>query len=77
MKDQDADLAISCGPRGALLTGNSDEIVEKIIRHSEDLGGVSRISLQMNAASLPHAKLMKAIEVIGTRVAPSVLRRLT
>jgi len=32
MKDQDADLAISCGPRGALLTGNSDEIVEKIIR---------------------------------------------
>jgi hypothetical protein len=26
----------------------------------------------MNAASLPHAKLMKAIEALGTRVAPLV-----
>jgi hypothetical protein len=26
----------------------------------------------MNAASLPHAKLMQAIEIIGTRVAPLV-----
>jgi probable LLM family oxidoreductase len=60
------------GPRGALLIGKADEIVEKIIRHSEDLGGISRISFQMNAALLPHAKLMKAIEVIGTRVAPAV-----
>jgi probable LLM family oxidoreductase len=60
------------GPQGALLIGNPDEIIEKILRHSETLGGISRISFQMNAASLPHAKLMKAIEAIGTRVAPSV-----
>jgi hypothetical protein len=33
---------------------------------------VEQISFQMNAASLPHAKLMKAIETIGTRVAPLV-----
>jgi PAS domain S-box-containing protein len=33
---------------------------------------MDRISFQMNAASLPHAKLMKAIETIGTRVAPPV-----
>jgi hypothetical protein len=26
----------------------------------------------MNASSLPHAKLMRAIEVLGTRVAPAV-----
>jgi hypothetical protein len=26
----------------------------------------------MNAASLPHAKLMKAIEMLGTRVAPAL-----
>lgn len=59
-------------PQGALLIGNPDEVVEKIIRHSAALGGISRISFQMNAASLPHAKLMKAIEAIGTRVAPAV-----
>jgi hypothetical protein len=47
-------------------------VVEKIHRHAETLGGISRISFQMNAASLAHAKLMKAIETIGTRVAPSV-----
>jgi hypothetical protein len=49
-------------------------VAEKIIRHSEALGGVSRFTFQMNAASLPHAKLMQAIELLGTRVTP-VLRK--
>ena len=60
------------GPRGALLIGSPDEVVEKISRHSEALGGISRITFQMNAASLPHAKLMRAIEMLGTRVAPTL-----
>jgi len=60
------------GPFGALIIGEPDEVVEKIIRHSEALGGISRITFQMNAASLPHAKLMRAIEALGTRVAPAV-----
>lgn len=60
------------GPQGALLVGSPDEVAEKIMRHSEALGGLSRISFQMNAASLPHAKLMRAIEEIGTRVAPTL-----
>ncbi len=61
------------GPLGALLIGEPDEVAAKVLRHSEALGGISRITFQMNAASLPHAKLMRAIETIGTRVAP-VLR---
>ena len=60
------------GPRGALLIGSPDEVVEKVLRHSEALGGISRITFQMNAASLPHAKLMRAIEMLGTRVAPAL-----
>src|SRR5207245_562850 len=36
------------GPQGALLIGNPDEVVEKIIRHSEALGSISRITFQMN-----------------------------
>jgi probable LLM family oxidoreductase len=59
-------------PHGALLIGSPDEVVEKIFRHSEALGGISRISFQMNAASLPHVKLMRAIEAIGARVAPAL-----
>jgi probable LLM family oxidoreductase len=60
------------GPLGALLIGSPDEVAEKILRHSEALGGISRITFQMNAASLPHVKLMRAIEAIGARVAPAL-----
>ncbi len=63
-------------PEGALLVGNAEEVVEKIVRHSEALGGISRLTFQMNAASLPHAKLMQAIEAIGTRVVPALRERL-
>jgi probable LLM family oxidoreductase len=63
-------------PEGALLVGNAEEVVEKIVRYSEVLGGISRLSFQMNAASLPHAKLMRAIEAIGTRVLPALCERL-
>jgi len=64
------------GPQGALLIGDPDEVVDKIVRHSEALGGISRINFQMNAASLPHVKIMRAIEAIGTRVVPALRERL-
>ena len=60
------------GREGALLIGDADEVAGKIARHSEALGGIARITFQMNAASLPHAKMMRAIEMIGARVAPAL-----
>jgi len=60
-------------PNGALLVGTADEVAAKILRHSEALGGISRITFMMNGASLPHLKLMSAIDLIASRVAP-VLR---
>src|ERR1700680_2450299 len=71
-----ADFDAQRTPEGALLVGDVEEVVEKIVRHSEVLGGISRLTFQMNAASLPHAKLMQAIEAIGTRVVPAVRDRL-
>jgi alkanesulfonate monooxygenase SsuD/methylene tetrahydromethanopterin reductase-like flavin-dependent oxidoreductase (luciferase family) len=71
-----ADFDAQRGPRGALVIGDPEETVEKIIRHSKALGGISRFTFQMNAASLPHAKLMRAIELIGTRVAPALREQL-
>lgn len=56
------------GPRGALLIGGPEEIAEKIIRHSKSLGGISRFTFQMDNAALPHEKLMRSIELIGTKV---------
>jgi alkanesulfonate monooxygenase SsuD/methylene tetrahydromethanopterin reductase-like flavin-dependent oxidoreductase (luciferase family) len=64
------------GTHGALLVGSPDEVAEKIARHSEALGGVSRFTFQMNVASLTHAKLMKAIEYLGARVAPTLRQQL-
>ena len=60
------------GPRGALLVGGPEDIAKKIIRHSSALGGISRITFQMDSAGLSHEKLMQAIELLGTRVAPLV-----
>jgi len=59
-------------PNGALLVGTPEDVAAKILRHSEALGGISRITFMMNGASLPHAKLMSAIDLIASRVAPLV-----
>jgi alkanesulfonate monooxygenase SsuD/methylene tetrahydromethanopterin reductase-like flavin-dependent oxidoreductase (luciferase family) len=60
------------GPTGALLIGSPSEVVDKILRHSEALGGVSRLTFQMNAASLPQLQMMRGIDAIAAGVAPAV-----
>ncbi len=60
------------GPKGALLVGSPEEVAEKLLRHSDALGGISRFTFQMDNAKLSHAQLMNAIELIGTRVIPLV-----
>ena len=60
------------GARGALLVGSAEEVAEKILRHSEALGGITRLTFQMDSAELPHEKLMQSIELIGSRVKPLV-----
>ena len=59
------------GTLGALVVGNPELVAEKIIRHSNALGGISRFTFQMDAG-LSHKQLLKAIELIGTKVAPLV-----
>ena len=59
-------------PDGALLIGSPTEVVDKVLRRSEALGGVSRITFQMNVASLPQIKMMRAIDAIGAAVAPAL-----
>ena len=60
------------GPTGALVVGNVEEVAEKVLRHSEALGGLSRFSFQLDVAGLSHQQLIKAIELIGTKVSPLV-----
>jgi probable LLM family oxidoreductase len=55
---------------GAAMVGNPAEVAEKILRHSEALGGISRITFQMDVAELSQEKLLRSIELVGTGVAP-------
>ncbi len=59
-------------PLGSLLIGSPEEVAEKILRHSDALGGIARVTFQMDNADLSHEQLLQAIELIGTRVAPLV-----
>jgi probable LLM family oxidoreductase len=60
------------GPTGALIVGDPETVAEKILRVNESLGAISRLTFQMSVADLPDAKLMHAIELLGTRVVPLV-----
>jgi hypothetical protein len=51
-------------------------VAEKIVAVNAALGGIARLNFQMTVATLPHAKMMRAIELLGTRVAPLVRREL-
>ena len=56
------------GKTGALVVGSPEEVAEKILRHSEALGGISRFTFQMDNAGLSHKQLLKSIELIGKHV---------
>ncbi|WP_148685323.1 LLM class flavin-dependent oxidoreductase [Candidatus Nitrosocosmicus hydrocola] len=62
---------------GALVIGDPHEVVEKIIRHSKALGGISRFSFMMNPGSLPHEKLIQSTKLISTQVAPALREQLS
>jgi alkanesulfonate monooxygenase SsuD/methylene tetrahydromethanopterin reductase-like flavin-dependent oxidoreductase (luciferase family) len=60
------------GNQGALIVGDPEEVAEKILRHSKALGGISRVTFQMDTANVPHNKFLEAIELLGKHVAPLV-----
>jgi hypothetical protein len=60
------------GPTGALLVGDPDEVGEKILRHAAALGGVDRVTFQMDNAELPREKLLRSIQLIGERIKPAL-----
>jgi probable LLM family oxidoreductase len=59
------------GPRGALFVGSAAEVADKILA-AHEIFQFDRFLIQMAIGVLDHAKLMKAIETLGTKVAPEV-----
>jgi len=65
------------GPTGALIIGDPEAVVEKVLYTNEVLGGISRLDFQMTVGEIPHATMMKSIELLGTKVAPAVRKALS
>ncbi|SDG23898.1 Atu2307/SP_0267 family LLM class monooxygenase [Alloyangia pacifica] len=61
----------SMGPEGAMFVGSPAQLVDKILGLREDLG-FDRVTIQMGIGVIEHAEMLKAIEVLGTRVAPEL-----
>jgi probable LLM family oxidoreductase len=59
-------------PRGALLVGDPQQAIEKILAENEVFGGMDRFLVQFSVGTLPHDRVMRAIELFGTIVAPAV-----
>ncbi len=66
-----AQFEASCGPNGHLLIGSPQEMADKIIGLHRNFGN-HRILIQMAIGAMPHAQVLKAIELLGTKVAPLV-----
>nr|WP_315224789.1 Atu2307/SP_0267 family LLM class monooxygenase [uncultured Flavobacterium sp.] len=62
-------------PNGVLVVGGPEQVAEKLIRHSEALGGVDRFTFQMDNAGLSHEQLLRSIEIIGKEVIPLVNKK--
>jgi alkanesulfonate monooxygenase SsuD/methylene tetrahydromethanopterin reductase-like flavin-dependent oxidoreductase (luciferase family) len=61
---------------GAFLIGDPEAVVEKVLYTNEALGGIARLDFQMTSAHLDHSRMLKAIELLGTKVAPAVRKEL-
>jgi alkanesulfonate monooxygenase SsuD/methylene tetrahydromethanopterin reductase-like flavin-dependent oxidoreductase (luciferase family) len=57
--------------RGADFVGTPDQIIEKILFQHE-IFGHQRLLLQLGIGAVEHAKMMRAVELLGTQVAPVV-----
>lgn len=59
------------GPKGALVVGSPQKAIDKIM-YEYELFGHQRFMLQFTVGSIPHTKVMRCIELFGTKVAPVI-----
>ena len=58
-------------PRGALVVGSPQEVIEKILLQHE-MFGHQRFMAQISVGTMPHDNVLRAIELLGSEVAPVV-----
>jgi len=57
--------------RGALAVGSPQQVIEKIL-YQHEIFKHQRFLAQISVGAMPHAQVMRAIELFGTKVAPAV-----
>ena len=62
-------------PKGSLLVGSPQEVIDKIL-YNYELFKNTRFLLHISVGTLPHHKVMRSIELLGTVVAPAVKKAL-
>lgn len=62
-------------PKGSLVAGSPSEVIDKIL-FEHDLFGNTRFLAQMSMGTLPHDKVLRSIELFGTKVAPAIRKAL-
>jgi probable LLM family oxidoreductase len=63
------------GPRGALVIGSPDEVIEKIL-FQHQIFNHQRFLVQLTVGTMPHRSVLRAIELLGTEVAPVVRKEI-
>ena len=59
------------GPEGSLVLGDPETVAEKIL-HWKEVLGVNRFELHPSVGTIPHDRILRTIELLGTKVAPLV-----
>ncbi len=65
----------SRSPKGALMVGSIQEVIDKIL-YEHELFGNTRFLAQASVGNVPHQKIMKSIELFGDRIAPVVRKEI-
>lgn len=65
----------SRSPRAALMVGSPQEVIDKLL-YEHELFGYSRFLAQMSLGTVDHNKVLKSIELFGTKVVPEVKKAL-
>jgi len=66
-----AQVAAKNGPGSTYAVGSPQQVIEKLLHHHEVLGH-QRTMLQLAVGTVAHKDIMRAIELLGTEVAPVV-----
>jgi alkanesulfonate monooxygenase SsuD/methylene tetrahydromethanopterin reductase-like flavin-dependent oxidoreductase (luciferase family) len=65
----------STGSDGALFVGAPETVASKIVNAAKTLG-LARFDMKYSNGTLPHSKMMRSIELYGTKVMPLVRKTL-